>query len=422
MNTFNTRTIMAADVAQVADAGGPEQTFCGRVTNVRRQGGACFLTVQDASGRTQLFGQRNALGERYEALCSLAPGDMVSATGSPMRTRAGEPSLLLGDFSLAGRAYDRPPLGQIDPDGERHNALSDVEERRRHRHLDLMSDPETMQRFVGRSRFLSALRRYLEDSGYMEVETPVLQDQATGATARTFDTLHHEMGQEMQLRIALEIHLKLCLMGGMERVYELGRVFRNEGVSSRHNPEFTLLEMYAAWCDLSDMMVCAEDIVRLAFGTFGADLGEFRTARYGDLLAAAGGSSDEDFDRLVSPSLVEPTFVTNYPLEISPLAAEDPLVSGTAQRFELYVGGMEVANAYTELNDAEEQRRRLERADGTLAPMDARFVAAMRNGMPPAGGLGIGVDRLVMLASGVPSIRDVVLFPAMRNNGGQDML
>jgi lysyl-tRNA synthetase class 2 len=278
-----------------------------------------------------------------------------------------------------------------------------------------------MSRFVSRSLFISELRAYLCSAGYIEVETPILQEQATGATASTFNTYHNEMNQDMQLRIALEIHLKLCIMGGLDRVFEIGRVFRNEGVSSRHNPEFTLLEMYAAWTDLEHMMSESEQIVRMAYAAFGRELPEFRVATMSELV---GDSNDVigDFDNRVASTLIEPTFVTNHPLSDSPFAQEDTAHPGTAMRFELYINGVEVANAYREINDAEEQALRLRQADGSLAPMDAYFVNAMRNGMPPTSGLGVGIDRLVMLASGASSIRDIVLFPSMRNSGGTTML
>jgi lysyl-tRNA synthetase class 2 len=278
-----------------------------------------------------------------------------------------------------------------------------------------------MSRFVSRSQFISDLRAYLRDMAYLEVETPILQEQATGATASTFNTYHNEMNQDMQLRIALEIHLKLCIMGGLDRVFELGRVFRNEGVSSRHNPEFTLLEMYAAWTGLEHMMSETEHIVRMAYASFGRELPEFRVATMGSLV---GDSENliEDFDNHIAHTLVEPTFVTNHPLSDSPFAQEDIAMPGTAMRFELYINGVEVANAYQEINDAEEQASRLRLDDGTLAPMDAYFVNAMRNGMPPTSGLGIGIDRLVMLASNSASIRDILLFPSMRNTGGIPML
>lgn len=419
------RNVLACDMARVADWSANHypivRGLCGRVTNVRRQGGVCFVTIQDHTGRTQLFGQRNVLGDRYADFCQLIVGSCVHAVGNVARTTAGEPSLFVNEFSVAGMAYDRPPLGQVTADGTRMNALEDVEGCRRNRHLDMMSNRDTMSRFVSRSRFISDLRSYLGSSGYIEVETPILQEQATGASASTFNTYHNEMNQEMQLRIALEIHLKLCIMGGLDRVFELGRVFRNEGVSSRHNPEFTLLEMYAAWTGLSHMQSEAERIVRMAYEAYGRCLPEFRVYTMQELV---GQSEDvvADFDSRIAHTLIEPTFVTNHPLSDSPFAQEDESLPGTASRFELYINGIEVANAYQEINDAEEQARRLMQSDGTLAPMDAYFVNAMRNGMPPTSGLGIGIDRLVMLASGSSSIRDIVLFPAMRNTGGIPML
>lgn len=419
------RNVVASEMSWAADwtaAHYPiERGLCGRVTNVRRQGGVCFVTIQDHTGRTQLFGQRNVLGDRYADFCQLVVGSCVHATGHVDRTTAGEPSLFVSGFEVSGMAYDRPPLGQVTADGVRMNALEDIEECRRNRHLDMMSNRDTMSRFVSRSQFISELRTYLVGSGYLEVETPILQEQATGATASTFNTYHNEMNQDMQLRIALEIHLKLCIMGGLDRVFEIGRVFRNEGVSSRHNPEFTLLEMYAAWTSLEHMMSETEHIVRMAYEAFGRELPEFRVATMSELV---GDSNDVigDFDNRVASTLIEPTFVTNHPLSDSPFAQEDMTHPGTAMRFELYINGVEVANAYQEINDAEVQASRLRQADGTLAPMDAYFVNAMRNGMPPTSGLGIGIDRLVMLASCAASIRDIVLFPSMRNTGGTTML
>lgn len=419
------RNVLASEMPWAADwtaAHYPiERGLCGRVTNVRRQGGVCFVTIQDHTGRTQLFGQRNVLGDQYTDFCQLIVGSCVHATGHVGRTTAGEPSLFVSGFEVSGMAYDRPPLGQVTADGIRMNALEDIEECRRNRHLDMMSNLDTMSRFVSRSQFISNLRSYLCSAKYLEVETPILQEQATGASAATFNTHHNEMNQEMQLRIALEIHLKLCIMGGFDRVFELGRVFRNEGVSSRHNPEFTLLEMYAAWTDLSHMQSEAEHIVRMAYEAYGRSLPEFQIFTMQELVGQSENIMS-DFESRIVHTLIEPTFVTNHPLSDSPFAQEDVSFPGTARRFELYINGVEVANAYQEINDANEQLARLRQPDGTLAPMDAYFVNAMRNGMPPTSGLGIGIDRLVMLASGLSSIRDIVLFPAMRNTGGIQML
>ncbi len=436
-------------------AKGAEVAVAGRILGLRPSGGITFADIFDATGRLQLLasadGPNPALVQR---LGEMDLGDIVGARGVLTRTRRGEPSLELSELSLLAKAL-RPPAGK-------HTGVVDTELRYRRRYLDLLTTPEHQVVFRQRSAVVSSLRRTLDGRGFLEVETPILQPIPGGGEARPFKTHHNSLGTDLYLRIALELYLKRLLVAGFERVYEVGRVFRNEGLSPRHNPEFTLLEAYQAYGNLASMMDLCEAMVAGAAAAaaeagpvadsvrdlappfprqsmtelVGARLGVDPLslwARPGELAASAreagatGSLPDTPgellfaiYEELVEPTIWAPTFVTDYPVEVSPLARRS-LDPRFCERFELVAQGRELANAFSELNDPVEQRRRLEDqarrrelGNPEVPPFDEDFVAALEHGMPPAGGIGLGVDRLVMLLVGAPSIRDAVLFPTLR--------
>jgi lysyl-tRNA synthetase class 2 len=452
------RTHTAAEIRSRFDAlQGHGVRVAGRVMALRRHGGAAFADLQDGSGRIQLYARRDALAEpRFEGFCDLDLGDIVGAQGTVVRTRRGEVSVELSDWTMLAKALRPLP--------EKWHGLKDVDLRYRQRYLDLIVHPEVREAFVLRSRIVAAVRRFLDERGFLEVETPVMTTVAAGAAARPFVTHHNALDMTLYLRIATELHLKRLIVGGFERIYEIGRVFRNEGISTRHNPEFTMLELYQAYADYTDMMAITEEMVaavarevlgtaRVPYGSCEIDLSppwarvsmiEALRAKTGfDVLelpsdeaaralarscglevppdATRGQVIDHLAERLVLPDLVQPTFLLDHPVEISPLAkrkADDPRLT---YRFEAIVAGMELANAFSELNDPVDQRERFvaqaaERARGNdeAQPLDEDFLLALEYGMPPTGGLGIGIDRLVMLLTRSPSIRDVILFPLMR--------
>jgi lysyl-tRNA synthetase, class II len=421
----------------------------GRVMARRDMGRLVFLDLVDRSGRLQLFCRPDELGEALD----LALGDVVGAAGTPMRTRRGEPSLHVAELVLLAR--NRRPL----PDT--FHGVTDVETRYRQRYLDLLMNDGTRDDFVRRARVVAAIRRLLDEDGFVEVETPVLQPQYGGAFARPFATHHNELDREVYLRIAGgELYLKRLIVGGLERVYELGKVFRNEGVSYKHNPEFTMLEWYEAYADYRDTMERFERLVeavalqvtgttRAVYRGHELDLrAPWRRLKLVDALGARGlwtrdadelrrrleergtdTSQDTTWAQLVDhaltayvePELVEPTFLHDYPIELSPFARRTDEDRELVERFEGFVGGTELCNAFSELNHAEEQAERFamqaeEGAGGNveIEPGDEDYVHALSYGMPPTGGLGVGIDRLVMLLSGRESIRDVILFPALR--------
>jgi lysyl-tRNA synthetase class 2 len=429
----------------------PEQRrLAGRVLARRELGKLVFLDLVDRSGRIQLLCPANRTGPVDVHL-----GDVVGVVGPPAKSRSGEPSLIVDELHLLSRI--RSPL----PDT--FHGLTDVEQRYRRRYLDLLVNEETRADFVLRSRVLSATRRYLEGEGFLEVETPVLQALYGGAFARPFVTHHNELDEDLYLRVAGgELYLKRLIVGGLEKVYEVGRVFRNEGVSYKHNPEFTMLEWYEAYADYRDTMerfeTLVETVARAVLGTTrvtyrGHDVDlkrPWRRLKLVDALEQHGLSTRDDGElrrrlgergidtqhdltwaqlvdhaltSFVEPSLVEPTFLHDYPVELSPFArsTDDPLV---VERFEGFVGGTELCNAFSELNDAEEQAERFrmqaeEGAGGNVEaePGDPDYVEALSYGMAPTGGLGFGVDRLAMVLAGKDSIRDVILFPAQRARG-----
>ena len=436
-------------------------TVAGRIVRMRAMGKASFMDIQDGAGRLQLFLRQDALGDAYGILDELDLGDFVGVRGTMMRTKTGEVSVAGEVLTVLAKAMRPPP--------EKFHGLRDQEARYRQRYLDLISNREVHEVMQARSRIISAIRRFLDDRGFLEVDTPVLVPVPAGAMAEPFVTQHHALDRRLYLRIATELYLKRLIVGGLDKVYELGRVFRNEGIDQDHNPEFTLLETYEAYADYEDVMAMVEQMVQTiakeALGTTtarhgnseidlsppwhrvplrdalrehsGIDLDDYPAAaslaermKADGITATYAESRGRLIDKLVGatvePKLVQPTFLVDYPVEMSPLAKARKNDAGYAERFEAFIGGMEVANAFTELNDPSVQRTRLEEQEALrkryqgeeLDRLDEDFLLALEHGMPPTGGLGVGVDRLVMLLTGQRSIRDVVLFPQVRDQDG----
>lgn len=433
-------------------------TVAGRVMTKRGKGKAGFAHIQDISGQIQIYVRKDAVGEeQYEDFNHTDLGDIVGITGTVFITNTGELSIKVKDYVFLTKALRPLP--------DKFHGLKDVEERYRKRYVDLITNEESKNTFILRSKIVQEIRRYLDGQGYLEVETPILHSVAGGAAARPFNTHHNALDMPLHLRIAIELHLKRLIVGGLEKVYEIGRVFRNEGVSTRHNPEFSLLELYAAYADYKDIMSLTENIfahvAKEVLGTTTIPYGEYEielkpewkrlhmvdavkeytgvdfwkpmTKEEAQELAKehnvavkdnmeVGHIINEFFEQFVEEKLIQPTFVYGHPVEISPLAkknAEDPRFT---DRFELFIVGREHANAFTELNDPIDQRQRfeaqlVEREQGNdeAHEMDEDFLEALEYGMPPTGGLGIGVDRLIMLLTNSSSIRDVLLFPLMRH-------
>ncbi len=450
------------DVRPIADVKAPHEALeageetddrvrvAGRLAARRGQGKAAFLDLVDRTGRVQLHARKDVLGdEAFERLLTLDLGDLLGADGSVFRTRRGELSLKLEGYELLAKSLRPPP--------EKHHGLTDVETRFRQRELDLIANEEARALFVTRAKVITAIRAFLDAEGFIEVETPVLQPIYGGAAARPFTTHHNVLDRTLYLRIATELYLKRLIVGGLERVYELGKDFRNEGVSFKHNPEFTMLEWYEAYADYEVVADRAERLVghvaaavgyegEIDFATpwrretlAGAigertgvdilaerDLGSLRTAMGERGLEVPGEQTwgqlvDHLLSKYVEPELIQPTFLMDYPVELSPFAKRHRRTDGLVERWESFFAGMEFANAFSELNDPDEQRARFEdqraaaeAGDGEAHPYDEAFVQALEHGMPPTGGIGIGIDRLVMVLTGRSSIREVVLFPAMR--------
>jgi lysyl-tRNA synthetase class 2 len=472
------RTHLAAAAAALYDDGagedGPMVAVAGRLVALRGQGKTMFAHLEDPSGRIQLYFRQDALGEGWETVKLLDLDDHVGVTGTLFRTKTGEVTVRALVVELLAKSLRPLPRGKTQETEQGKvvfGGLSDPEVRYRQRYADLAVHPDVRRVFETRAQAIRFLRGFLDERGFLEVETPILQPLYGGASARPFVTHHNALDMPLYLRIADELYLKRLIVGGFEKVYEIGHDFRNEGMDRTHNPEFTMLECYQAYADYSDIMALTEAMVagvvqectggpgvtvagtaldftppfaRLSFvegirERTGLDI---RTAAEPALRAkliasgvsreeaesSAGGKlQDEVFQRFVEPQLVQPTFVVDYPKALSPLARvhrEDPALT---ERFELFVNGKEIANAFSELNDPDEQRARFEdqrrqraAGDEEAQPYDADFLRALEYGMPPTGGLGIGVDRLVMLITGQASIRDVILFPAMRPEGRND--
>jgi lysyl-tRNA synthetase class 2 len=427
----------------------------GRLTARRGHGGAAFLDLRDGSGQIQLHAREDVLGpDAFALLLHLDLGDIVGVEGNAFATRRGELSLEVTRWRLLAKSLRPPP--------DKFHGLEDVETRYRKRELDLMANEETRELFRIRAQTVTEVRRWLDQHGFVEVETPVLQPLYGGALARPFVTHHNALGRDFYLRIATELYLKRCVVGGMDRVYELGRDFRNEGISPKHNPEFTMLEWYEAYADYEktarDLELLVSEVAQRVLGTMkierdgetvdltppwrrvplreairertGVDIAEHPTRE--ELAAAMDSEPDpaEGWGKLVDgllskrvePELVQPTFVVDYPVELSPFAKAHRSEPGLVERWEAFVGGMEIANSFSELNDPDEQRRRFEqqaeemrRGDEEAQPYDEAFVEALEQGMPPTGGVGLGIDRLVMALAGATSLRQTILFPAMRD-------
>ena len=434
--------------AQLEDGEETEVAYrvAGRLSARRAHGGAAFIDVVDRSGRIQVHARKDVLGdESFERLTSLDIGDLVGVDGTAFKTRRGELSLAASSWTLLAKSLRPPP--------DKFHGLEDVETRYRHRELDLIANEEARELFALRAKVISALRRWLDERGFIEVETPILQPLYGGALARPFVTHHNELDRDLFLRIADELYLKRLIVGGLERVYEIGKDFRNEGVSNKHNPEFTMLEWYEAYADYNDIAeeleqlvayVAAEveysgpidfappwkrlslrDAIRDGTGVDiqGDDLAGQARAKGVEIDVGATRAKQVDglLSKHVEPKLESPTFILDYPKELSPFAKDHRSEPGLVERFECFASGMEFSNAFSELNDPDEQRARFEQqgrdeaaGDDETQPYDEDYVFALEHGMPPTGGIGIGIDRLVMILSGRKSIREVVLFPAMR--------
>mgnify|MGYP001765560150 CR=1 FL=1 len=431
-----------------------EVTIAGRLMSKRGQGKVGFYDLQDAAGKIQLFMKKDLL-ENYDEIKTYDIGDIIGVRGKVFRTKRGEISVRAEEVTLLSKSL------QILP--EKYHGLKDMDLRYRQRYVDLIVNPEVKDVFVMRSRIISKIRQFLDERGFIEVETPVLNTLAGGANARPFVTHHNTLDIPLYLRIALELPLKRLIVGGFDKVYEISRVFRNEGMDATHNPEFTLLETYEAYADYEDVMNMVEDLYDYVASSLldtmtieydGKEINlkkPFRRARMVDLVkehtgldfdtmtleeavAAAepyhiddekkgsvGEIMAEVFDETVEDKLIQPTFVTMHPVEISPLAKRDPENPKYTQRFELYINGAECANAFSELNDPIDQKQRFEAqvakkagGDEEAHPYDADFINALEVGLPPTGGLGIGIDRMVMLMTQQKTIRDVILFPTMK--------
>jgi len=440
-------------VASYADEKeGTPARAAGRLMSIRGHGKSTFADLRDWTGKIQVhFGLSRMGEESYGVVKLLDLGDLVGVEGPLGKTRTGEVTIFAETLTVLAKSLLPLP--------EKFHGLRDIETRSRHRSLDLIANPESMTQALGRSRVVDAVRRFLSDRGFVEVETPMMQVIPGGATALPFITHHNALDIDLYLRISPELYLKRLLCGGMERVFEINRNFRNEGVSNKHNPEFTMLELYQAYADYEVMMALVEEMVtsiaRDVTGKMKVQVGELTIdlsppwprVRFAEAMETYAGVDlfdedavrgrarslevdgadtasliaviDEVFKQTVEPNLVNPTFLTHHPAELAPLCRRSPDDPRVSERFEVFAAGFELANAYTELNDPAVQRaafeRQLERRDeGTIGRIDEDFLLALEHGMPPAGGMGVGIDRLLMLLLGKTSLRDVILFPLMR--------
>ncbi|MNO27351.1 Lysine--tRNA ligase [compost metagenome] len=460
------RTHMAGDILQQYDELSKEDleeknvevSIAGRIVAKRGMGKASFAHLQDLSGKIQIYVRQDSVPEvKYKAFSILDLGDIVGVTGEVFKTKTGETTIKVKDLEVLSKSLYPLP--------DKYHGLKDVELRYRQRYVDLIVNPEVQQTFIKRSRIIQSMRRYLDSLGYLEVETPTLHSIAGGAAARPFITHHNALDMQLYMRIAIELHLKRLIVGGMEKVYEIGRVYRNEGISTRHNPEFTMIELYEAYADYQDIMALTENMIaHIAQEVLGTQVvnyqghevnlaPQWRRVSMVDAVKEVTGvdfgvqMSNEEahrlakehkvpvephmtfghilnafFEQFVEETLIQPTFVYGHPVEISPLAKKNEQDPRFTDRFELFIVAREHANAFTELNDPIDQRQRfeaqlLEREHGNdeAHEMDDDFIRSLEYGMPPTGGLGIGVDRLVMLLTDSASIRDVLLFPHMRS-------
>ena len=443
------------------DADSKSVTLAGRITSVRIMGRASFLDLRDGSGTIQALLRENVLGQDYQILKDLDLGDFVGVSGSLMRTRTGQITVDTQQITLLSKGMRPLP--------EKYHGLRDTEIRYRQRYLDLIANPEVMTTFTQRGQIISGIRRFLDGRGFLEVDTPIMVPVAGGAHARPFITHHNALDQQLYLRIATELYLKRLIVGGFDKVYELGRVFRNEGIDQDHNPEFTLLESYEAYADYNDVMTMVEQMVatiaqevrgttQIPYGEHiidftppwprvqlreelerrsGVNIDDYpddasltkRAAQLGLQIGpreSRGRLIDKMLSTFVEPHLIQPTFMLDYPEDMSPLAKSKPGCPGYVERFEAFAAGMEIANSYTELNDPAVQRQRFEAQeeirklyqDDEVDRKDEDFLLALEYGMPPTGGLGMGIDRLVMLLTGQSSIRDILFFPQMRTIQG----
>ncbi|AEI46051.1 LysS [Paenibacillus mucilaginosus KNP414] len=439
-----------------------EVSIAGRIMQKREMGKAGFAHLQDITGKIQIYVRADAVGETpYKAYDLLDIGDIIGIRGTVFKTKTGELSVKASSVVVLSKSLLPLP--------EKYHGLKDVELRYRQRYVDLIMNQDVQQTFIARSKIIQSMRRYLDALGYLEVETPTLHAIAGGAAARPFITHHNALDMQLYMRIAIELHLKRLIVGGMEKVYEIGRVYRNEGISTRHNPEFTMIELYEAYADYKDIMKLTEEMIaRIAQEVLGTTTimyqghevnlaPQWRRVTMVDAIKEVVGvdfsvqMSDEEahrlakehkvpveptmtfghivnqfFETFVEETLIQPTFITGHPVAISPLAKKSDADPRFTDRFELFIVAREHANAFTELNDPIDQRERfaaqlVEREQGNdeAHEMDEDFVRALEYGMPPTGGLGIGIDRLVMLLTDAPSIRDVLLFPLMRERQGE---
>ena len=440
----------------------PDVSIAGRLMNVRDMGKVTFVDIQDISGQIQILLRKNLLGSEYDLISDLDIGDWIGANGTVIRTRRGEPSVEANNIAILCKSLRPLP--------EKWHGLTDTEIRFRHRHLDLIANNQARKAAMARPQIVSSMRRYLDNTGFIEVETPVLVPVAAGAMARPFVTHHNQLHRDLYMRIATELYLKRLVVGGLEKVYEIGKVFRNEGVDLNHNPEFTMLECYEALADYNDMMEMVENMIAhisrevlkttiIAINEEDVDLSKPwpRLSLREQLIEHAGvdfiecgdldslkaqmnklgldssqqtswsGLLDKLISDTVEPKLVRPSFLIDYPVEMSPLAKKSRIDERIVERFEGFIGGMEICNSFTELNDPIDQRERFEYQESMRTSseskneddydrLDEDFLVAIEQGMPPTAGLGMGIDRLTMILLNEPSIREVILFPQLRSN------